>query len=126
MTKKERLEYYKNLINNTGLCPSLKTQHPNVYEKLMELFLTHPDYPEKLNNVIDVAIIKNKINPVYFELQLINSNQNTDDISYLACINKPSNTKSLISMSKCHIHVISMSYLFFKKDIFGYTWYILN
>jgi hypothetical protein len=46
----------------------------------MELFLTHPDYPEKLNNVIDVAIKKNKINPVYFELQLIKSNQNTDNI----------------------------------------------
>ena len=29
-------------------------------------------------------------------------------------------------LAKCHIHVISMSYLFFKKDIFGYTWYILN
>ena len=29
-------------------------------------------------------------------------------------------------LAKCHVHVISMSYLFFKKDIFGYTWYILN
>ena len=29
-------------------------------------------------------------------------------------------------LAKCHIHVISMSYLFFKKDMFGYTWYILN
>ena len=29
-------------------------------------------------------------------------------------------------LAKCHIHVISMLYLFFKKDIFGYTWYILN
>ena len=37
----------------------------------MELFLTHPDYPAKIVNVIDIAIIKNKINPKYFELQLI-------------------------------------------------------
>ena len=28
-------------------------------------------------------------------------------------------------LAKRHIHVISMSYLLFKKDIFGYTWYIL-
>ena len=35
-------------------------------------------------------------------------------------------TTSGICFSKCHSHVISMSYLFFKKDIFGYTWYILN
>ena len=26
----------------------------------------------------------------------------------------------LYFLAKCHIHVISMSYLFFKKDIFGY------
>ena len=26
-------------------------------------------------------------------------------------------------LAKCHIHVISMAYLIFKKDIFGYTWY---
>ena len=35
-------------------------------------------------------------------------------------------TTSGIFLAKCHIHVISMSYLFFKKDIFGYTWYIQN
>ena len=29
-------------------------------------------------------------------------------------------------LAKCHVRVISMSYLFLKKDIFGYTWYILN
>ena len=29
-------------------------------------------------------------------------------------------------LAKCHIHVISMSYLYFKNDIFGYTWYFLN
>ena len=25
-----------------------------------------------------------------------------------------------------HIYVIAMSYLIFKKDIYGYTWYFLN
>ena len=61
----------------------------------MELFLTHPDYPEKVVIVLDIAIIKNKINPKYVELQLIKSNSDTDNISYLACINKPNNTKNL-------------------------------
>jgi hypothetical protein len=37
-TKKEQLEYFKKMINNTGLCCSLKTHYPFVYEKLMELF----------------------------------------------------------------------------------------
>jgi hypothetical protein len=94
-TKKEKLEYFKTLINDTGLCSSLKIQHPCVYEKLMDLFLTHPDYPEKIDDVVDIAIIKNKINTKYFELQLIKSNSATDNISYLACINKPNTTKHL-------------------------------
>lgn len=94
-TKKEQLEYFKKLINSTGLCCSLKTHHTFIYEKLMELFLTHPDYPTKIVNVIDIAIIKNKINPKYFELQLIKSNSDIDNISYIACINKPNNTKNL-------------------------------
>ena len=35
-------------------------------------------------------------------------------------------TTSVVSLAKCHIHFISMSYPFFKKDIFGYTWDILD
>ena len=35
-------------------------------------------------------------------------------------------TTSGIFFSKMSYPFISMSYLFFKKDIFGYTWYILN
>ena len=31
-----------------------------------------------------------------------------------------------VSFGKCLIHVISMSYSIFKKNIFGYTWYILK
>ena len=99
-TKKEQLEYFKKLINNTGLCASLKLQCPSVYEKLMVLFLKHPEYPKKVEDVVDLAIIKNKINPKYFELQLIKSNSDTDNISYLACINKPNNTKNLTISTK--------------------------
>ncbi len=81
-----------NIIN----CPSiLSTQHKIEKVSNSELFLTHPDYPEKIVNVVDIAIVKNKINIKYFELQLIKSNGETDNISYLACINKPNTTKHL-------------------------------
>lgn len=95
MTKKAQLEYYKRLINDTGLCSSLKSKFPVIFEKLMELFVNHPDYPLKIENVVDIAIIRNKINTKYFELQLIKENNDTDNISYIACINKPKSDKFL-------------------------------
>lgn len=95
MTKKEQLNHYKSLIYNTGLCNSLKTHFPSVNDELMKLFINHPDYPKKIENVVDIAIIKNKITPKYLELQLIKSNGITDNISYIACINKPNKDKSL-------------------------------
>jgi len=95
MTKKPQLEYFKRLINDTGLCPSLKSNFPEIFEKLMELFINHPDYPSKIENVVDVAIIRNKINKKYFELQLIKENNDIDNISYIACINKPKTDKCL-------------------------------
>ncbi len=113
MTKKEQLEYYKKLINNTGLCSSLKNQYPLIYEKLMELFVSHPDYPEKIVNVVDVSIIKNKLNPKYLELQLIKQNNETDNISYIACINKPNNTKYLKEAMR---YAISPQILAFKNN----------
>ena len=113
MTKKEQLEYYKKLINNTGLCSSLKNQYPLVYEKLMELFVSHPDYPEKIVNVVDVSIIKNKINPKYLELQLMKQNNETDNISYIACIKKPNDTKNLKEAMR---YAISPQILTFKNN----------
>ena len=50
MTKKELIEYYKNLIYKIGLCTSVKSNHFEVYLELMDLFTNHPDYPEKLES----------------------------------------------------------------------------
>ena len=37
----------------------------------MELFTNHPEYPEKVEGVVDVGIIRNKLNPKYYELEII-------------------------------------------------------
>ena len=70
MTKKELIDCYKNLINSTGLCSSLKSNYPSIYFELMDLFSNHPEYPEKVRNVIDISITRNKLNSEYFELQI--------------------------------------------------------
>ena len=104
MTKKELTEYYKNLINKTGLCPSLKSNYPTVYFELMNLFHNHPEYPEKIHNVIDISIIRNKLNSKYFELQLTKADNTIDNISYRCCINKPNKDRNLKSAMRNAIY----------------------
>jgi hypothetical protein len=94
MTKKELIEYYKTLIYKVGLCQSLKTNHFDIYLEFMDLFTNHPDYPEKIKNVVDISIVKNKLNK-YLELHIIKDDDTTDNISYRCCINKPSKDRNL-------------------------------
>ena len=60
----------------------------------MEIFKSHPKYPELFSNVVDVSIAYNKINPKKcYELQLIKSNKTsegmTEAVSYIKCFQKP-------------------------------------
>ena len=95
MSKNQKLAYYRKLIYDIGLCLSLKTNHNDVYHQLMELFKNHPEYPSKFENVVDVAIVENKLIKKYFELQLIKSDGRIDNVSYKACIYKQSKDSNL-------------------------------
>lgn len=97
MNKTQQLKYFRKKINDIGLCNSLKHSYIDAYEELIELFQNHPEYPEKINNVVDIAIVYNKLNNSYFELQLIKNDGTTDDISYIKCIQKPSKDSNLKS-----------------------------
>ena len=56
----------------------------------MEIFKSHPNYPELFSNVVDVSIAYNKINPKKcYELQLIKSNKTSEAVSYIKCFQKP-------------------------------------
>jgi hypothetical protein len=89
------INYYRNEINNIKLCFSIKTNYPSFYIELIDLFKNHPDYPDKLKNVIDISIINNKLNKKYYELQLIKQDGTFDNISYISCIKKPSKDTNL-------------------------------
>jgi hypothetical protein len=88
VSKKEQTEYFKQLLNK-GLCKSLLNERPKDFEELMCLFKNHPD-TNKLNNVKDIYIIRNKKNSKYFEFRLIKTDGTEEDISYRNCINKRS------------------------------------
>jgi len=101
VSKKEQVEYFKKILNK-GLSDSLVNERKQDYEELMELFKKHPDYPSKLEGVIDIKIIKNKRNAKYYEFNLIRENGLIEDISYRCCINtRNSNHDFLNAMRNC-------------------------
>ena len=100
-SKKEQVEYFKNILNK-GLSDSLLNERKQDFEELMELFTKHPDYPSKLEGVIDMKIIRNKRNSKYYEFNLIKDNGSIEDISYRCCINtRKSNHDFLNAMRNC-------------------------
>jgi len=72
------------------------------YEELMELFTKHPDYPSKLEGVIDMKNISNKRNLKYYAFNLIKDDGSIEDISHRCCINtRNSNHDFLNAMKNC-------------------------
>jgi hypothetical protein len=85
----KKLDYFRCKINDIGLCCSVKHEYHDFYDELLEIFKSHPNYPELFSNVVDVAIAYNKINPKKcYELQLIKSNKTSEAISYRKCFVK--------------------------------------
>ena len=101
VSKKEETEYFKKILNK-GVCESLVEDRKQDYDELMELFKKHPDYPSKLEGVIDMKIMRNKRNPKCYEFNLIRQNGLIEDISYRCCINtRNSNHDFLNAMRNC-------------------------
>ena len=91
-----KLDYFRSKINEIGLCCSVKHEYHDFYNELLEIFKSHPNYPEIFLNVVDVAIAYNKINPKKcYELQLIKSNKTSEAVSYRKCFVKTPTDNSL-------------------------------
>ncbi len=85
-TKKSLEEYTKNIITNIGCCSSIKNNHIHHYNFFVNLFTRHPKYPEKIYNMCDISIVRNKVNPKYLELNIIKDDGSIDDISWRSCV----------------------------------------
>ena len=94
LNKTQKTNVFKAKLNK-GLCRSLKDERNEDFIDFMELFKYHPESDTKLRDVIDICIISNKKNKKYFELNLIKSNGEIEDISYRCCINERNNTFNL-------------------------------
>lgn len=95
-TKKKQLEYFSKILN-IGLSNSLVKERPKDYEELMELFKKHPNYPNKIKDVVDIIVVKNKKDSRYYEFNLVKQKGLIDDISYRVCINPRKKNYELLS-----------------------------
>lgn len=87
LNKTMKTNYFKAKLRK-GLCKSLKVERNEDFIDFMELFKNHPDYQTKLKDVIDLTIVFNKRNHNFFEINLVKSNGDIEDISYRYCINE--------------------------------------
>ena len=85
-SNKQLEEYVRATINNIGVCSSVKDVDIETYNFLIELFRRHPNYPEKIYNIVDISITTNKVNPKYLELNVVTNDGTTDDISWRSCV----------------------------------------
>ena len=83
----QKTKYFQKILNK-GVCTSLKTEREDDYNDMMVLFTEHPEYPEKLRDVVDIMIVRNKKVPKYYEFNLVRENGDIEDISYRCCITK--------------------------------------
>lgn len=90
VSTKERKSYYQNLIARTGVCDSVRQQNESTFEELMLLLNNHPSYASKVYGTVDIKIRRNRLNPVYFELNVIKMTKDSqvvcDSVSYNACL----------------------------------------
>ena len=61
LTQQKRKEYTRTIMCKIGLCESVKSSHPQLYEILTkDVIPFHPKYPEKCNGMVDLAIRNNE------------------------------------------------------------------
>ena len=96
VSNKEQVEYFKKILNK-GVCKSLVEERKEDYEELMELFKKHPEYPDKLRDVVDIMVGKNKRNSEYYEFNVIRQDGSVEDISYRCCINPRNEKHNILS-----------------------------
>ena len=74
------------LIQNLGICSSVKDANKKSYETIYELCKRHPDSTNKMKDIADFKIVKNKLNSKAYELHICRIDGSTTDISWKVCI----------------------------------------
>lgn len=101
-TKKALQNYTRALINNVGLCNSIKSVDEKLYIYFCELFKGHPDYPDKVAGMVDIMIRRNSINSKCYELWMIRENGTKGDISWTKSVSRRASNDLVHDISCCN------------------------
>ena len=63
--------YVRSLMQEIGICQSVKGKSYDYYDKLLAITQRHPDSDQKLENMCDFAIVPNKLNRKAVYIQCI-------------------------------------------------------
>ena len=62
LTQQKRKEYIRSIMDKIGLCESVKSSHPQLYEILTEdIIPVHAEYPKKCKGMVDLTIRNNEM-----------------------------------------------------------------
>lgn len=84
-TQKEAEEYVRALIQKIGLRSSVKTYNEDLFCSLLDVLHRHPDSENKLDDMVDISIVRNKLNRNAYEIHIIKTDS-VEDISWRQCI----------------------------------------
>ena len=85
-TQKECIDYVRNILTEIGTTESIKDKSIDIYNFLIDLCKRHPHQDEKLKNVIDFKVKKSALNTKGLELNIINNDRTTTEISWIICV----------------------------------------
>jgi hypothetical protein len=84
-TQKSMKTHFRGLIDEIGVCSSIKTNYPKYYPHFTELVYRHPHHEFKCLGMIDIAIKRN-LQYNNLELYIMSSTGGYEVISYNLCI----------------------------------------
>lgn len=96
-TQKFLGDYIRKIINEIGICNSLKENHINHYNFFISLFERHPDYPEKTHGLIDISITQNT-SFRNLDINIVREGGAMEGISWKTCISDTKKNKFKIAM----------------------------
>lgn len=85
-TKTQAEHYVRELLKKIGICNSVKSKSISNFLELSSILKQHPHQCEKLHNMIDIAIIPNKLNKTTLEVNIIKEDGTLEDISWKMCV----------------------------------------
>lgn len=84
-TKDDAENYVRDLIISIGMCDSVKSLSLEIFNELLDILQCHPN-KDKVADIIDIRIIKNKLNSKAFEINILKSDNMYEDISWRICV----------------------------------------